>query len=222
MRVQITKGKKKKREREGDREQWGRRGASPRRAWPPPAPRQAGGGGGGGGGRRGGGSGEGAARGVPLALRGCLRPSPTSSPPAPPRSGAALRGGHRSFTSFPGPPSGRWNPRRKQKFGVPPRPSPPRSPPGAGDEAAGSKPPGVTPAGPGVTSAAGGGRQDCGSLLPPGTLARGGGAGAAPAVSPLPQAGGERTPCLRCPPLPRTPRLPPPPPPPPPPAAALR
>ncbi|XP_038010865.1 uncharacterized protein LOC119708473 [Motacilla alba alba] len=63
--------------------------AAPRRAWPPPAPRQAaGGGGGGGGGRRYGDGGEGAARGVPPARRGCLRPSPTS---APPRPGAALR-----------------------------------------------------------------------------------------------------------------------------------
>ncbi|XP_054023583.1 uncharacterized protein LOC128897832 [Dryobates pubescens] len=99
MRVQITKGKKergkkkKKETGEGDREQWGRRG-SPRRAWPPPAPRQAGGGGGG---RRGGGSGEGAARGVPPARQGYLRPTPTSCrrllPPAPPRTRAALRGG---------------------------------------------------------------------------------------------------------------------------------
>ncbi|XP_027521331.1 basic salivary proline-rich protein 3-like isoform X1 [Corapipo altera] len=215
MRVQITKDKKKKKkgEREGDREQWGRRGGSPRRAWPPPAPRQAGGGGGGGrGGRRGGGSGRGL-RGESPWRSGAASDHPRP-PPRPPR-----RAPGRPCAAATGPPSGRCNPRGKQKFGVPPRPSPPRSPPGAGDEGAGSKPPGVTPAGPGVTSAASGGRQDCGSLLPLGALARGGGAGAAPAVSPLPQAGGERTPCLRCPPLPRTPRLPPPPPPPPPPAA---
>ncbi|XP_031961057.1 basic proline-rich protein-like [Corvus moneduloides] len=110
-----------------------------------------------------------------------------------------------------GPPAGRWNPRERQKFGVPPRPSPPRSLAGAEDDAVGSKPTGVTPqpqglpqwpAGPGRTAA----------LRAPGTRARGGGARGSPRRVTAPPGRRGASACLRSPPLPRTPRLPLPPP----------
>ncbi|XP_050180804.1 cuticle collagen 2C-like [Myiozetetes cayanensis] len=139
MRVQITKGKKKKKENERETGNNGggeeaRRAAPGRRRHPGRQEEEE----------------EAEEEGeVAVAGRGLRGDSPwrawaaSDHPRSPPRPFRRAPG--RPCAAATGPPSGRWNPRGKQKFGVPPRPSPPRSPSGAGDEAAGSKPPGVPP-----------------------------------------------------------------------------
>ncbi|XP_056368711.1 translation initiation factor IF-2-like [Oenanthe melanoleuca] len=114
-------------------------------------------------------------------------------------------------TSFPGPPAWRRNPRKRQKFGVPPRPSPPRSTAGAEDEASGFKAHRCRPAVPGVgylSGLQGPAGLRLSAQLEPVPAAEGPGPRR---VTTPPARRGVRAP-LCTPPLPRTPRFPPSPP----------